>query len=160
MKSQQDFMREFVEKIDEIVRGAFVQQQAPNSGYSQSVAIRPSDQAERDMLAKGIKTARQFNKNNLAYTKQTDNPHPQDVADQTVRARGALSGTVYQKDDRGAEDRTGMPVDLYKGKDPEETNVWQTGVVSTKRPDNPKFSGPVSRNDGKATAIKKPTLPW
>lgn len=150
MKSQQDFMREFVEKLDEIVRGAFVD---PNS----NAAMRPHSQAERDQIAQGIKAARGFNKDYRDWYAQTDEPDPDTLNRLNRRMKGTGSAQVYSSDMSGAgEVPQGMPVpDIGDGN-------WQTGVVNSKRQGkfDPKFSGSSSARDGKASEKKIPSFPF
>lgn len=150
MKSQQDFMREFVEKLDEIVRGAFVN---PKS----DVAIRPANQAERDRIAQGIKASRGFNKDYRDWYAQTDEPDPDTLATLNQRMRGTGSEKVHHGDsERGPEKSKGMPVpDIGDGN-------WQTGVVNSKRKDNPQFYAGTSASarDGKASEKKIPQFPF
>lgn len=152
MKSQQDFMREFVEKLDEIVRGAFVD---PDS----QAAIRPRSQAERDQIAQGIKAARGFNKDYRDWYAQTDEPDPDTLDRLNRRMKGTGSAQVYSSDMSGdGEVPQGMPApNIGKGN-------FQTGVVNSKRQDkfDPKFYAGTSASarDGKASEKKIPSFPF
>lgn len=151
MKSTSDLMREYIDKLDEIVRGAFVN---PNS----NVARRPANQAERDQIAQGIKAARGFNKDYRDWYAQTDEPDADTLATLNQRMRGTGSEKVHHGDsETGPEKSQGMPVpNMGSGN-------WETGVVnSKKRPNDPQFYAGTSASarDGKASEKKIPSFPF
>lgn len=140
-------IREYMDQLDEIVRGAFIDPEG-------KTAIRPSTQGERDTIAKGLKTARAFNRTDRDQYAQTDTPDSQELGIKTARSQGSQSGSIVKSRDDGREYNTGMPVDVG------DKDKWQTGAVNRKMGLQPKFNSSVGAKDGKSSAVKKPSMPW
>lgn len=154
-----EFFRKYTEIVDEATRGVF------NQGAN---VIRPTNQGERDLLAKGIKSARTYNRGQNAYTNQpidaTGGEKGQVRGNE--QSYGATSSQIPKSDAEiqsglgGGATTRGMPVDLSND---QSGKKWQTGAVNTQdvnTPNGPKAAGPIQPNQGKATAIKKPPQPW
>ena len=156
----QEFFRKYSDIIGEATRGVF--------NNADNAIVRPANQAERDMLAKGIKSARTYNKDMNAYTDQPidntggvagqtrgDNKSYGTTSSQIPNPEGAASA-AYQ-----SRPNVGMPANIRS----DGGGSWQTGAVDTRAVNTGVPGAPVSQNDirpnqGKATAIKKPAQPW
>jgi len=148
-----EFFRKYMDIVDEAVRGVLVNPGAGTDG--KDYAVRPSNQAERDQIAKGLKAARTYNRDAAAYAAAPGEKQDADPAELSARARGAQSGSIVQPGpDGGAEQDTGMPVTLARHPD-----TWQTRAVNTKNP-SVNVGTDIKANQGKTSGPRKPVKPW
>jgi hypothetical protein len=145
-----EFFRKYIDIMDEAVRGVMV---GPGG-----TAIRPTSPEERDMVAKGLKTARTYNKNMAKYAAAPGEKQDVDPATAQRRSRGALSGSIIEPsaDGTGADVEKGMPVTIPSAPD---SGTWQTRAINTKNP-NVKVGSDIKANQGKATGPRKPSAPF
>jgi hypothetical protein len=150
-----DIFRKYINIMDEAVRGVLMK---PGAGPNNSdYAIRPTDPEERNLVAKGLKTARAYNQNLAKYAAAPGEKQGVDRASAQARAKGSISGSIIHPDGTGREEETGMPVTLPRGP---ESGTWQTRAINTKHLNNTTVAGDIKANQGKATGPKKPTAPW
>ena len=148
-------LRDYINIVDEAVRGVLVQPAGPND--TQDYAVRPKDQAERDLIAKGLKTARKYNRDALAYAKAPGEKQDYDPDELAQRSIGHKSGSIVQPDYgtmSNLDRETGMPVDI-----PGHRVQWQTRAINTKKP-GVEVGTDIKANQGKATGPKRPVKPW
>ena len=143
-----EFFRKYIDILDEAVRGVMV-----NPG---GTAVRPNSPEERDIVAKGLKTARTYNKNMAKYAAAPGEKQDVDPATAQRRSRGALSGSIIEPGAGGADIEKGMPVTIPSAPD---SGTWQTRAINTKNP-NVRVGSDIKANQGKATGPRKPTAPF
>ena len=146
-----EFFRKYIDILDEAVRGVMV-----NPG---GTAVRPSNPEERDLVAKGLKTARTYNKNMAKYAAAPGEKQDVDPALAQRRSRGALSGSIIEPGTgyhSGADIERGMPVTIPSAPD---SGTWQTRAINTKNP-NVKVGSDIKANQGKTTGPRKPSVPF
>ena len=143
-----EFFRKYIDIVDESVRGVMV---GPGS-----TAVRPNSPEERDMVAKGLKTARTYNKNMAKYAAAPGEKQEVDPATAQRRSRGALSGSIIEPGPGGADVEKGMPVTIPSAPD---SGTWQTRAINTKNP-NVRVGSDIKANQGKATGPRKPSAPF
>ena len=146
-----EFFRKYIDIMDEAVRGVMV-----NPG---GTAVRPTSPEERDLVAKGLKTARTYNQNMAKYAAAPGEKQDVDPAIAQRRSRGALSGSIIEPGTgyhAGADIEKGMPVTIPSAPD---SGTWQTRAINTKNP-NVKVGSDIKANQGKATGPRKPTAPF
>ena len=83
-----EFFRKYMDIVDEAVRGVLVNPGAGTDG--KDYAVRPSNQAERDQIAKGLKAARTYNRDAAAYAVAPGEKQDGDPAELSARAREKL----------------------------------------------------------------------
>jgi len=143
-----EFFRKYIDILDEAVRGVMV-----NPG---GTAVRPNSPEERDIVAKGLKTARTYNKNMAKYAAAPGEKQDVDPATAQRRSRGALSGSIIEPGTGGADVERGMPVTIPSAPD---SGTWQTRAINTKNP-NVRVGSDIKANQGKATGPRKPSAPF
>jgi len=146
-----EFFRKYTDIMDEAVRGVMV-----NPG---GTAVRPVSPEERDLVAKGLKTARTYNQNMAKYAAAPGEKQDMDPALAQRRSRGALSGSIIEPGSgyhSGADVERGMPVTIPSAPD---SGMWQTRAINTKNP-NVKVGSDIKANQGKATGPRKPAAPF
>jgi len=146
-----EFFRKYIDIMDEAVRGVMV---GPGG-----TAIRPTSPEERDLVAKGLKTARTYNKNMAKYAAAPGEKQDVDPALAQRRSRGALSGSIIEPGTgyhSGADIERGMPVTIPSAPD---SGTWQTRAINTKNP-NVKVGSDIKANQGKTTGPRKPSVPF
>ena len=146
-----EFFRKYIDIMDEAVRGVMV-----NPG---GTAVRPVSPEERDLVAKGLKTARTYNQTMAKYAAAPGEKQDVDPALAQRRSRGALSGSIIEPGTgyhAGADIEKGMPVTIPSAPD---SGIWQTRAINTKNP-NVKVGSDIKANQGKATGPRKPTAPF
>ena len=146
-----EFFRKYIDIMDEAVRGVMV---GPGG-----TAIRPVSPEERDLVAKGLKTARTYNKNMAKYAAAPGEKQDVDPALAQRRSRGALSGSIIEPGSgyhSGADVERGMPVTIPSAPD---SGTWQTRAINTKNP-NVRVGSDIKANQGKATGPRKPIAPF
>jgi hypothetical protein len=159
MKSNSDLMREYIDKLDEIVRGYFTQQGDPDYG------VRPRDQQDRDALAKGLKQARAYNRAEKDWYASTDTPDPNELDLLKQRNQGSISGSIItSRDGTGRETEVGAPLSTPNYNADNSGGAWAARAVNTKKSNY--YSGfkdnswaGTSARDGKATQVKRPSKP-
>lgn len=140
-------MREYMEKLDEIVRGAFVD---PDTG----TAVRPETPGQRTTLARGLQKARSYNRAMHDFVKGSDSPDQAELDKLKGKRSGAASGTIIQKDMTGKEKEVGAPVELP------DAGTWQAMPVTPKDKLRWGMDRSPRADDGKRGAVKKPQLPF
>lgn len=148
-----EFFRKYIDIMDEAVRGVLVK---PGGSNGQDYAVRPSNPEERNLVAKGLKTARAYNKNNAKFATTSGEKQDVDTELALQRSKGVVSGSIIEPNSTGADIEKGMPVTLPSAP---ESGTWQTRAINTKNP-NVKVGSDIKANQGKATGPKKPTAPW
>ena len=143
-----EFFRKYIDILDEAVRGVMV-----NPG---GTAVRPSNPEERDLVAKGLKTARTYNKNMAKYAAAPGEKQDVDPATAQSRSRGALSGSIIEPGTGGADVERGMPVTIPSAPD---SGTWPTRAINTKNP-IVRVGSDIKANQGKATGPRKPSAPF
>lgn len=146
-----EFFRKYMDIVDEAVRGVLV---SPSTN-SEPYAVRPSNQDERDQVAKGLKTARAYNRDAAAYAAAPGEKQDVDPEQLARRARGSISGSILQPGPTSsAEQETGMPINV-----PGHDRPWQARAINTKT-STLNVGNDIKANQGKATGPKKPVKPW
>ena len=146
-----EFFRKYTDIMDEAVRGVMV-----NPG---GTAVRPVSPEERDLVAKGLNTARTYNQNMAKYAAAPGEKQDVDPALAQRRSRGALSGSIIEPGTgyhSGADIERGMPVTIPSAPD---SGTWQTRAINTKNP-NVKVGSDIKANQGKTTGPRKPSVPF
>jgi len=146
-----EFFRKYMDIVDEAVRGVLV---SPSTN-SEPYAVRPSNQDERDQVARGLKTARAYNRDAAAYAAAPGEKQDVDPAELSARARGAQSGSIVQPGPNGgAEQETGMPINV-----PGHDRPWQARAINTKT-STLNVGTDIKANQGKTSGPRKPVKPW
>jgi hypothetical protein len=146
-----EFFRKYMDIVDEAVRGVLV---SPSTN-SEPYAVRPSNQDERDQVARGLKTARAYNRDAAKYAAAPGEKQDVDPAELARRARGAQSGSIIQPGpNSSAEQDTGMPVNI-----PGHNEPWQTRAINTKT-STLNVGTDIKANQGKTSGPRKPVKPW